>query len=369
MSQKSAIVLFCVLLGLPLLLFALGIRGASIDNRTPRDIAPLSVSGIRSGKWFASVNDYLIDHTPLRGHAVAANAWIDWHVFGESGNPSVSRGQDGWLFLNNSLDHACVTTQEINRRFTHLMETATHYQTQHKTRIVWVIAPNKESIYPEMLTPLQTARSRCATANRKAMRTLLGQPKFAGTIIGLWDALEPHKTGQLYRKADSHWNFGGASLAMTEMLERIWPNIYHEGDLNPAEEIDYQGDLGKMLGLANLREKETLWKATREGVKLEDKQPVCMKDATARRRSFRHSSTAAPLVPEKVVILRDSFFDAPLHFMPPFFAQVDIGHIDHTPKEDWPQIAACADTLVIESVERSILGRAEEFYRIMQIAE
>lgn len=361
-GKKLSIILFCCIIGLPLLLFVLGMRGEAVDNRAPRRIPLISWEGVRSGKWFAAVNDYLIDHTPLREKAIAANAWIEWNVFRESSNPQVSQGRDGWLFLNNSLDHGCVPKAEIARRFQMLAAQAKAYKEKHGTRIVWVIAPNKEAIYPEMLTPVQTERARCATANRAAMREVLRDPALEPHIFGLWDALEEEKSERIFRRTDSHWNFKGAVIGMRVMLERIWPGIYRDGDFHPAETVDYQGDLGKMLGFADMRESETLWKPTRSGVTGGlSEQPVCMKTATARRRSFRHASTDAPLIPEKVVFLRDSFFDAPLHLVPPFFAQVDIGHVDHTPAQDWLAIATCADTLVIETVERSVLNRAVTF--------
>lgn len=370
MSKKLSIALFCCIIGLPLVLFVFGMRGESVDNRAPRQIPPISWEGVRSGKWFAGINDYLVDHTPLREKAIAANAWVEWNVFKESSNPQVSQGRDGWLFLNNSLDHACMPKAEIARRFRVLAAQAKAYQEKHGTRIVWVIAPNKEAIYPEMLTPLQTARARCATANRAAMREVLTDPALQPHIFGLWDVLEKAKSEQIFRRTDSHWNFKGATLGMGVMLERIWPGVYRDNDFHAAETVDYQGDLGKMLGFADMREKEMLWKTTRNGVTGGlSEEPVCMKAATARRRSYRHSSTDAPLAPEKVVILRDSFFDAPLHLVPPFFAQVDIGHVDHTPAQDWPAIAACADTLVIESVERSVLNRAVMFSERLSVEE
>lgn len=366
MQQKLAIAAFSFIIGLPLVLFVLGMRGDNIDNRAAKPLAAPSMQTLRNASWFAQFNAWLIDHTPLRPQAVRSAAWLDWHLFGNSGNKQVSVGKDEWLFLNNSLDHPCVAPDEIKRRFLRLAEVAKAYAEQHHTRIVWVIAPNKESIYPERLSALQTVRASCATANRTAMREALADPALSPYITGLWNALEARKSESIFRRTDSHWNFRGAAYAMEAMMAALWPQVSTQGAFHPMETIAYKGDLGKMLGFADMREDEVIWRGKREGIRGgETKDSLCITQGTPRLRSYRHQGSA-PLVQGKTVILRDSFFDAPLHLMPPLFAQVDIGHIDHTPPADWPAIAACADTLVIESVERNVLGRAEAFAKTLQ---
>lgn len=363
MSKKFSIALFCCILGLPLVLFAFGMRGESVDNRAPRQIPPVSWDGVRSGAWFAGINDYLIDHTPLREKVIRAAAALHWQVFGSIESPQVSLGRDGWLFYNNSLDQRCVDKDEIARRMRRIAQIAREQEHKHGKRIVWVIAPDKEAIYPEYLTPLLENRSACAAQNREALREILHSPELSRYIVGLWDALEAAKAeGILYRRNDSHWNHAGAVLGLEAAFAHIWPGILKRDDFEVTDTIDFAGDLGGMTGLPNRTDRETRLAPRRDGVEIVDGvKPVCIKPNTRRLRTFRNRSHTTPLVPEKVVILRDSFFDTPLHLAPPYFAQVDIAHIDHTPKTEWASIAACADTLVFFTVERSALARAVAF--------
>lgn len=363
MGKKLSIALFCCIIVLPLVLFAFGMRGESVDNRAPRQIPPISWKGVRNGEWFACVNDYLVDHTPLREKAIRTAAVLHWQVFGDIENPQVSLGRDGWLFYNNSLDQRCMDKEEIARRMRGIAKIAQEYEQRHGTRIVWVIAPDKEAIYPEYLTPLQERRSACAVHNREVLREILRRPDLRPYIIGLWNALETEKAkgNALYRRNDSHWNHAGAVIGLEAAFAPIWPGMLKRDDFVTKDTIDFAGDLGAMTGLPHMTERETRLVPRREGIEAMEVKPVCIKPNTRRLRTFRNRSHGAPLVPEKVVILRDSFFDTPLHLVPPFFAQADIAHIDHTPKEQWASIAACTNTLVFFTVERSALGRAVTF--------
>ncbi|MCH2547722.1 MAG: hypothetical protein MK052_08955 [Alphaproteobacteria bacterium] len=365
MNKKIAILLFCCFIGLPLLLFVAGQRGVIIEKRKPHSIAPASWNTIKSGAWFASINDYLIDHTPLRHHAIRANAFIDWEVFHEGGNSNVSRGLKDWLFYNRGLDHPCVDSTEIQRRLLRLVEITEQQLTHNNTRIIWAIAPNKEAIYPEMLTPIQSRRANCATQNRKAMREILRDPVFTPHMVELWSPLERQKplVQRVFYQSDSHWNDIGALKGMEALFSHIWPEKLRLSNFAAGKTNYINGDLAKMLGMDMLQ--EPAQKITRvisppKGGKIED-ETLCIESETPRLRSYKHTATSDALIPEKVVILRDSFFDTPIEFIPPYFAQVDIGHIDHTPVKEWPKIAACADTLVVISVERSFLNRAEQF--------
>ena len=365
MIRLSSIIIFCCVIGMPLTLYILGQRGEVMENRAPRVVAPVTWEGIENASWFASVNNYLIDHTPLREYAIRAHAWINWHLFPDENDVSVSRGREGWLFYNGGLDVKCEDKASIARRFYRLAEIAKEQRAKHGVDIRWIIAPNKEAVYPEYLTPLQMERATCAMANRNAMRDVLRDPALQPYILGLWDVLEQGKVEQqVYFRTDSHWNHVGVVMAMGSVFGWIWSYVDITADIKPGKETQWQGDLGKMLGLDTIRETETAWETSRPSVTGgRSNMAVCAEADNASRRSFRYHSKDMPIAKGKTVILRDSFFTLPMQLVAPFFSQVDISHLDHTPSANWPLIAACADTLVIESVERHMLGRSDIFIK------
>lgn len=372
MYKKLSIFIFCILLSTPLALYLLGQRGEMLENRPARTIAPISWQTLKSGEWFAGINNYLIDKTPLRQYGIRGNAALNRYVFHESESPHVSQGHGNWLFYNVGINHPCVAPEEISRRLHRFAKAAEHLHEAYGTRVVWAIPPNKEAIYPEHLSKQSTLRAACATANRMAIRKTLNDATLAPYILGLWDEIEAHKPdGQLFLHTDSHWNHRGSALGIRAILDWLWPNLY-QGGMQPTDAITIEGDLNAMLGITNAPEKETLWQTTRRGVtggKVEE--AICMRNDAARRFSYRHTSTDAPLVKEKTVIIRDSFFDTPRkrtepHLAPAFFAQLDIGHIDHLPHEDWAQIVQCADTVIIETVERNVLQNLKEVTAVLE---
>jgi hypothetical protein len=366
MQKKLAIALFCLCIGLPLVLMGFGLRGERIDNRPARATAPLSWQGIKSGAWFTSVNDAFIDRIPLRDKAVRLNATIDWHLLGETGNAQVAVGRNGWLFFAESIDQPCIAPSEIRRRFDRLAEVAQAQKEADGTRILWLIVPDKAAIYPEHLTPLQQVRSACARSNRAAMRELLRDSRYAPTIFGLWEALEAAKSrGQLYHATDTHWNAQGAMVALDAFLNHWWPEVYRQSEMQQTSVHRFVGDLATMAGITGIEEQREIWQRRRNGLEGGKVPAMTCIPAGHDRHSYHYRSSVAPLVQGKTAILRDSFFGVILPYLPPFFASMDISHIARTPSEQWPAIARCADTLIIETAERYMLERAETFGQAM----
>ena len=370
MKQKHitiAICWFLLLITAPMLLELVGYREVAHENRKPQAFPELSWSGVRDGVWFQSLNKYIEDHLSLRGKMIAAYSRISLSVFRETGSAQTSLGKDGWLFYEESLQQACMEPEEISRRLHKLVEIAREEKRKNNVRMMWVIAPDKEAIYPEQLSADQYERSKCAVVNRHHVRQLLKAPALEPYFLGLWDALEKAKaevTYPIYRQYDTHWNFTGASHGAHAVMEWISPGIWKTGAVRLFDRIDRSGDLGNMLGLQQ-RQLEEVYKTKLPGVKMQKREksfctPAGLKVRPETFLMVAEEDATIALVPGRSVIINDSFFTGLKPLIHSYFAQLDLAHFTELQKLDLPEISTCADTIIFESVERHFLTRTGE---------
>jgi alginate O-acetyltransferase complex protein AlgJ len=160
--------------------------------------------------------------------------------------------QNGWLAytgedsLNDFQNINSFTKPELTRiknRYDRLCE----YATRKKIRMIFVIPPNKNTIYPEYIPdeiPQQNKLSRLD----QILLTL--DHKDNCNVIDLRKVLlEGKKTGQVYFSTDSHWNDLGAFLGyqvITDELHQSFPAIQTH-TLSEYKKIPftYHGDLTK----------------------------------------------------------------------------------------------------------------------------
>ncbi len=150
------------------------------------------------------------------------------------------------------------------RAWQSLLETRRDWLAQRGIRYVFVIAPNKESIYPEML-PSWLAEAR----PKSKLDQFLAYMKTNSTveILDLRPVLlEAKKIYSLYWLTDTHWNYDGAFFAHQELvrtLSRQLPGLEPLPAASFTRIITQQpgGDLAAKLGREQtMPEKEyALW--------------------------------------------------------------------------------------------------------------
>jgi hypothetical protein len=178
-------------------------------------------------------------------------------ALGVSSTPSVIIGKSGWLFFAG--DEALASYRAV-RPFTEAqvmqwqrrMEQRQAWLAERGIRFLLVIAPNKETIYPEFM-PARLNRVRETTRLDQLMAQMRARSSVA--IIDPRGALRSAKAGggALYFRTDTHWNDAGAWLLHREILKQLhaW---YPEVEAAPAVPLirvsgGWSGDLATMLGL------------------------------------------------------------------------------------------------------------------------
>jgi len=194
-----------VLAALLILLLPLALTPFEVDIRAYRTDA-------QTADFAENPVGYITDRLALRTAAITLRAKV-LASLGESGSPQVIRGRDGFLFFTESLHTEPLTDQELSA-LTDKLTTLDQALAADGRRLIILIAPDKASIYPEML-PLHVL-----PRQPDPLQQVNASLQDAGlTIVDAQSLLTTHKDeGLLYFRGDSHWNARGAHIIYQELM-------------------------------------------------------------------------------------------------------------------------------------------------------
>jgi hypothetical protein len=191
--------------------------------------------------------------------APARTVYVDW--LRVSPVPEVVLGSDRWMYYIGAARDRIIdrdirgrdpfTLVELERWRTFLLERTRRYR-ELGAKYVFVIAPNKESIYPEHLPPWIGPRVG-PTRLDQLMTHMKSAPEV--TVIDLRTTLRDAKSASVvYYKADTHWNTRGAYAAYREILRVLAPDFpqlsvkaWESFGPKPVDRTGF--DMARMLGL------------------------------------------------------------------------------------------------------------------------
>jgi len=266
---------------------------------------------------------YLHDHFGFRGWLVTLNAYLRAHMFRTSTSPRVVIGKQGFLFyadegvLENYIGTTPMTDCEVES-WVQLFERRAAWLALHKIPLVVTIAPDKHTIYPEML-PDGIPRSSAPSRTDRFIEALRSRTNL--TIVDLRPALKEAKQGRRsYYLTDTHWSQWGAYAAYREVLRavnktapQLAPRIGEP--LDPAilriGAIVQTGDLNRILGLGSIAPE------TKELVHLPNAPPAILSVEEA----FYELGTSNPAQPRLVMML-DSFGSFLLPYLNGHFSRI-----------------------------------------------
>jgi hypothetical protein len=227
-------------------------------------LPPLTADPASWGRLFDVLRrSYLEHHYGFRELLISANNYLDTFIL-DSSTPSsqVLVGRDGWLFLAQEgsgrgiIDEARTAAPlptaplaDIARE----LEYRRQWLAARGIRYLVMLAPNKNTVYPEKLPRLQ------APADPGHHLRQLGTYLREHTKVDVLDVtpmlLERKKTEPVFYVTDSHWNANGAFVAYQAILARLrraFPAIVPL-DHRRFEVESYKwlsGDLSFMMGLS-----------------------------------------------------------------------------------------------------------------------
>lgn len=242
----------------------------------------------------------------LRDNLIRLEYWTRFNLLRETVFPQVLLGKDGWMYYTNegNLDYyqrvkPLTGDQTTTIRFN--LEQMQRELMDEGITFLFVIAPNKESIYPQYL-PDGLARAENPAWADQIVTSL------RGTDVNVLDLrpvmLQNAETAPVYFKTDTHWNPVGARAAYDAILMNLQPGF---PILNPHPLSDFDqvtettsGDLAALIHLkGDVNETFTALHARF------DKPSRGLKNPPAGQMITVMPDKSLP----KAVIFRDSFFN------------------------------------------------------------
>ena len=174
--------------------------------------------------------------------------------------PKVIFGKDGWLFyteariLEDFMGQDPLTPQRLDR-WRAVLEGRQAWLAQQGIRYLFVIPPNKATIYPEYL-PDHIRRNR-GQSRLDQLVTYMRANSTVPIVDFRSDLLAAKARDRIYFPLDTHWNARGRLVGYQRLcreLAKWFPHIQaHTLDDFDIVPFDRGGDLRNMMGLAETR--------------------------------------------------------------------------------------------------------------------
>ena len=183
----------------------------------------------------------------FRQQLVTAYSYMLEKVFVTSSQNGVIVGNDGWLFFTDSIpDYQrtnVMTDRQLHNCVRHL-ELINEYCATNGIEFVFVIAPNKNTLYPEYM-PYYMLQGE-GPSNRELLDESVTGIDINYLDLGSYDTFTD-TDAVYYFQRDSHWNNMGAAIASNAILTAagIDHHNYVYDEFTTA--VDHNGDLDQMI--------------------------------------------------------------------------------------------------------------------------
>ena len=347
------VVLFIGICSVPLLGLLFGYKNVNVEKRALAEAPVLFNEKGFNASFPEDAENFLSDHYAFKPQLVTADAVLRGSLFGESVSEKVIVGSGGWLYFAPTLpDFLAEDTLSENQilRIFRTLEIQEEALVQKGVEFIFVIAPNKASVYPGHMPALYTPTGK---DNNYDMlydglgTSKLGDPDLRSVLRA--HTLEEGSEETLYLKLDSHWTNKGALLAYQSITgeitdqrpELVLPDF---SDLPVEKREIVNGDLSQMLyPAANKSDLQYFY------------------DLPENYSSARPIRTMEDLLIEtscesgqgQLLMFRDSFANALIPFFSDAFARATYSRAI---PYDYRLLSDETDVVVFEIVERNVIN-------------
>jgi hypothetical protein len=234
--------------------------------------------------YIVGLEAYFNDHFGCRKCLVQWHNKVRWFLFNDRYTRSVLVGKDGWLFTSEfqMVEHysgQIQFTPEQLHDWKELLEKRRDWLARRGIAYVFVLTPDKQTIYPEEL-PSWVKKVRPETTLDQFfayMRTNSTVP-----VLDLREVVRAAKTtGPTYLKTDTHWNLWGGFVAYQELVRTLARQV-PALKLEPLPITEFTltnclqpgGDLARMLGSSMAESNACFFIPKPELPKFTTKQPT-----------------------------------------------------------------------------------------------
>jgi hypothetical protein len=221
----ALVALFFGLVSIPALVQVANLDGPQVTIIGNRMLAPPPHwMGFAKLRELAKATDaYIDDHFGLRSRLVRLNSLARYHL-GVSSTPKVVIGKDGWLFyaaekiMEQHTGENVFTPEELER-WVAVMTANRDWLARRGIAFAIMIAPDKNTIYPEKLPAYPRPPGRTTRADQLAERLRRTDLVLVDPRQALSEAKAQHP--KAYYEGDSHWSQRGAFIAYRLLMERL----------------------------------------------------------------------------------------------------------------------------------------------------
>ncbi len=164
------------------------------------------------------LDDYLSEHFSFRTKVVSVFSSFKYSVFNESLEEQVIAGKDGWLYFSKTLDNYTGKNTMSEGKINDLIKTLdiiNEYVNSKESEFLFVVAPNKNSIYPEYMPYYFTK-----TQRETNLDILNEKNKHKNYYLNIKSNLVDCDE-LVYHKTDTHWNNLGAIYCYNAIMQKF----------------------------------------------------------------------------------------------------------------------------------------------------
>ncbi len=354
--RRLGLIVFLVLLAAPSLAWLTGQRAVVVENRSLAAWPAPSIEGFASGRWFAALDEALVQRLPLRQLAIDAKRGLLVGLLGERYLDRVVLGDDGTLFLRPTLQSWCGwsapwnVARRANAALTRRLAGGPDW--------LWVSVPDKFLLLEDRLPANHRDWGACARARRDRYRQAM-EETLGSRFIDLEPALRAFRADQaegLYLKEDTHWT-SRAAVALPRSIVEAWaPGLWDDAAVIDGDTEDAWSDLALQLGL-NHQHTVTRQVSRRADVVSRGRE----QEERARRhgvRTVRHQAVPpARVIPGRTLMVHDSFLLPVTPALAPYFEELVLVQWEELDRRRFERLVSEADRVVFQSVERLVSAR------------
>ncbi|MET0065437.1 MAG: hypothetical protein ABW076_03740 [Candidatus Thiodiazotropha sp.] len=296
---------------------------SSTEKRTLANFPPIELRGGSIKRFPGLFDDYYADHFGGREWLSSTYRRIKLGL-GDSPSQDVTFGKDGWLFLgsikngydnyNNPMGDARNVDLYSDQELAYVaayMSGMKQWLNQQGVEYLFILLPNKHTIYPEYLPDYIRKINPCSSSDQ------LVDYIRNNTDVNIVDVrqrlLESKQGHRLYSMTDTHWNHYASNIAQYEIfkaLQPVFPEDFEPRLYELSAGVQHSGgDLAGMIG-----EKDRFEELAPNPIFKGGCKPVKHPKDADETEIFTVTCDTADL---KTVIFRDSFFN----FLKPYFSR------------------------------------------------
>lgn len=259
-GARWLVVLFLVAITTPGFGLLLGLDRATVSESEMRELVPAPVfpnTLADLAAWPGAFERYFDDHFAFRNRLIDGRAMLLWKGLRTSASDTVIAGKNDWLFYaaDGGIDDWTQAEPFTQVELDTWRETLVRRQAFLSRRgipFLFVIAPDKQMIYPEQMPDSLRRLRQDYRADQLAAFMKTRAPDVR--IVDLRPSVIGAKSGELlYHRYDTHWNDRGALAgyqAMVAALREWFPSMrpLQRGDFDTSPSVP-SGDKTTMLGL------------------------------------------------------------------------------------------------------------------------